>query len=124
MIPDRVRIKQSMNRMGQETWIALLELKDAQIISRAALMTEDADSYSEGRVLQEVRALTEEILEKGEPFTIAQLAVNGSDLIEAGIPAGKKLGEILENILQKVMQSPTLNKKDILCDYAVKLYRS
>ena len=139
---DRVRIKQAMNRMGKESWIALLELRDASLTSQVCLgypRPENLDlkgtlprlqadnnnclEVYDGALLQDVRALTAEILEREEPFTIAQLAVNGSDLMKAGIPAGKILGEILENILQKVMQSPTLNEKDILCDYAVKLFR-
>jgi len=103
---DRVKIKQSMNRMGQEIWKALLILKDARGNEENCRAAE---------------AVTRDILESGEPWTIGQLAVNGSDLMKAGIPAGKKLGEILEKILQKVMQSPTLNEKDILCRYAAEL---
>ena len=121
---DRVRIKQAMNRMGQETWQRILELRDAAIDSRVSMKHTDGDFGSAGSEAQvrNVRAMTEDILEQGEPFTTARLAVNGSDLIKSGIPAGKKIGEILENILQKVMQSPTLNKKEILCEYARELY--
>ena len=121
---DRLKIKQSMNHMGQETWTAILELRDAAIASRVCIErpVEEGDPKKSGKTLQEVRVLTTDILEKEEPFTLAQLAVNGSDLMQAGIPAGKKLGEILQNILQKVMQSPTLNKKDILCNYALELF--
>ena len=63
-----------------------------------------------------VMETADDIFEKNEPYSIAQLAVNGSDLIAAGVPAGKKVGEILENILQKVIQSPTLNNREILCN--------
>ena len=66
--------------------------------------------------IKKVQEIAEDIFEKKEPYSIAQLAVNGSDLIAAGVPAGKKVGEILENILQKVIQSPTLNNRELLCN--------
>lgn len=139
---DRVKIKQAMSRMGRATWAALLALWEASIASKDHLglllqmpgmkglheeipvpeQAGDNTDPMEEKVLAQVRDLTRDILDQEEPFTIAQLAVNGSDLIKAGIPAGKNLGEILEKLLQKVMQSPTLNKKEILCDYAQELY--
>lgn len=121
MEPDRVQIKLQMNRMGEETWRAVLELKDADACSRSDRNPDPASGRKQE--LDRVRSLTADILKKGEPFLVSQLAVNGSDLIKAGFPAGKKLGEILENILQKVIQSPTLNRKELLCDYAVQNFK-
>ena len=68
--------------------------------------------------LELVAWIAEDLLRKNEPWSISQLAVNGSDLMAAGFPAGKKIGEILEKLLQKVILSPTLNNKETLLEEA------
>lgn len=119
---DRLYLKQMLNLMGEELFLLVLALKDAEYAVQLYPEGQTADSRvtlqeSGGQAApSEIFSLTQEILSSGEPYCIAQLAVNGTDLIRAGIPAGKKIGEILEKILQKVMQSPTLNTKELLCE--------
>lgn len=52
-----------------------------------------------------------DIIEKREPYKISQLAVNGGDLEEKGY-RGEQIGETLESILEKVIQTPELNTKE------------
>lgn len=114
----RTEIRWQLNRMGAETFFAILELRAAGEAAREA----DREASERGETapgsirIQVIKETARDIIDKGEPYLISQLAVSGTDLIAAGVPAGKKIGEFLENILQKVIQSPTLNKKEILCD--------
>ncbi|MFV0518890.1 MAG: CCA tRNA nucleotidyltransferase [Lachnospirales bacterium] len=57
----------------------------------------------------------EEKLAKNEnmPYTIKSLDINGNDLISLGI-SGKELGATLSLLLEKVLENPSLNKKDTL----------
>lgn len=48
-----------------------------------------------------------------EPYKISQLAINGNDLIKIGLK-GKELGETLNMFLRKILDTPALNKRDIL----------
>jgi tRNA nucleotidyltransferase (CCA-adding enzyme) len=43
-----------------------------------------------------------------------QLAVSGTDLIEAGIPAGPALGAVLGRLLERVLVDPALNTREQL----------
>lgn len=52
-----------------------------------------------------------EILESGQCYSVRQLAVNGRDLIEAGISPGREVGEGLERLLQSVMEGKVENEK-------------
>jgi len=52
------------------------------------------------------------------PTTTAQLAVNGNDLIAAGIPQGPQIGQILKSLTQAVVDDPALNTRDQLLNYA------
>jgi hypothetical protein len=50
----------------------------------------------------------------GDPLTIRQLAVSGDDLIAAGLPAGKAMGEILRRLLDEVLDEPWRNTREHL----------
>ena len=58
--------------------------------------------------------LYKEILKKGECTEISELKINGRDLIEAGIPKGIKIGNILYRLLELVIEHPELNTKESL----------
>ena len=57
----------------------------------------------------------------GDPLTIRQLAVTGDDLIAAGVPAGKAMGEILRRLLDEVLDEPWRNTRDRLLARAKEL---
>jgi len=48
------------------------------------------------------------------PLTIAQLAVNGNDLKEAGVPSGPQIGMVLRALLDLVLTDPARNNRQDL----------
>lgn len=58
----------------------------------------------------------EQIIARGDCVSLKQLALNGTDLQELGIPKGKQIGMILSKLLEVVMISPEKNQKEILED--------
>ena len=46
-----------------------------------------------------------------DPLTLKELAVNGKDLIAAGVRAGPEVGETLERLLADVLEDPTRNTR-------------
>ena len=59
-------------------------------------------------------ATAEEIRARGDAVRREQLAVSGTDLIEAGIPAGPALGAVLGRLLERVLVDPALNTREQL----------
>ncbi|CAN5686181.1 HD domain-containing protein [soil metagenome] len=59
---------------------------------------------------------TRRLLSADPPLTIAQLAVDGSDLRSLGIPAGPVYGEILRALLERVTDDPDLNTRESLLE--------
>ena len=53
-------------------------------------------------------------LSKNGCYTIRQLAVNGADLMQAGMPAGPAVGETLNTLLKEVMDGHLPNERDAL----------
>ena len=58
--------------------------------------------------------LIESILQKEACFSLRQLAISGSDLMELGIPQGRRIGRILQALLERVIGGGLPNRKDIL----------
>ncbi|VFQ45508.1 CCA tRNA nucleotidyltransferase [Desulfoluna butyratoxydans] len=73
-----------------------------------------------GYSLAEMRLMVGAVYAETSPkkqgaFSLAHLAVNGSDLItHAGIPQGPCVGRVLKALLDKVIESPELNTKETL----------
>jgi len=74
----------------------------------ADLRAKDRDTS----VLEEIAAGLER--ERANPHRIADLAVNGDDLIELGFTAGPELGGALQTLLGAVVDEPELNTRDEL----------
>lgn len=54
-------------------------------------------------------------------YTMRQLAVNGADLMEAGMPAGPKVGQMLHALLTAVMEGRLSNERNALLAEAERL---
>jgi tRNA nucleotidyltransferase (CCA-adding enzyme) len=86
------------------------------------LMHKDADLRSkelpaaEHEALAHFRRLVE--TERDSPTTLAQLAVDGSDLITLGFHEGPELGRVLGLLLAEVVEDPTRNDRDALLERA------
>ncbi|HBE74608.1 MAG TPA: tRNA nucleotidyltransferase, partial [Subdoligranulum sp.] len=53
-------------------------------------------------------------------YTMRQLAVNGADLMDIGIPAGPGVGATLQTLLNDVMEGTLPNEREALLAAAVK----
>jgi tRNA nucleotidyltransferase (CCA-adding enzyme) len=55
------------------------------------------------------------------PISVAQLAVDGTDLLELGLPRGPLVGLMLEELLAQVIESPDRNEREALLESAREL---
>ena len=63
-----------------------------------------------GDLLAAIRAVEA----SGDPLTVRDLAVTGDDLVGAGVPPGKGMGELLRRLLDEVLDEPWRNTRDHL----------
>ena len=52
----------------------------------------------------------------GEPVFLAELAVNGQQLIDTGVPKGPRVGKVLKTLQREVWASPDLNDRERLLE--------
>jgi putative nucleotidyltransferase with HDIG domain len=87
-----------------------------------------ADAYGfagkepDPRSLEDLADRVKKVLDDGRALSVKDLAVAGKDLMEAGIPAGKKMGVILNELLETVLDDPAQNTREKLLEIAKKIY--
>ena len=67
--------------------------------------------------IDQVNRLYIKIIGRGDPLSLKDLKINGSDLVQMGIK-GREIGEILESALMAVLDKPEMNDREILLTYA------
>lgn len=108
---NRVYIKKRLNRMGKEAFFELLCLQRADNSAQNPI-------YDRSEHFDTVERIAEEIIEEGECISLKSLAVNGSDLMSAGFPKGRLIGEILDHLLISVIEEKIENNKEALLNEA------
>lgn len=100
---DRVEIRKVMSQMTPELYEGTLLLKMSL-----------ADCSQEREYLEKIKAASDEIKNAGDCISLKNLAVNGNDLIAAGIRPGKEVGVILNRLFEAVLEHPDWNEKEVL----------
>ena len=91
-----------------------LDLADHRI---ADLLAKDVPA-EEVQDAQRFRDLLEG--ERSSPHRVRDLAIDGSDLIAAGFAPGPELGRALDELLERVVEDPSLNTRERLLDEVVR----
>lgn len=100
-------VKRFINNVGKERLDDIFKLNIADIKGKADMRSIDK--------VYNLQKKCKEILEKQEPLSIKDLKINGNDIIKTGVKEGKKVGEVLQYLLEKVLENPDLNnRKDLL----------
>ena len=62
--------------------------------------------------------LAEEIRRAGDPVNLKELAVDGRDLMAAGMKPGPALGKTLNALMEQVLEQPECNTREYLLNAA------
>jgi putative nucleotidyltransferase with HDIG domain len=73
--------------------------------------------------LVEFRDRIEGALARRDALSLKDLAVNGDDLIKAGIPPGRVLGEVLRSLFETILDDPAENTPEKLLPLGLNYYR-
>lgn len=73
-------------------------------------------------LLVELKDRIQKISSEQAALSIKDLAVNGRDLIAVGIPPSEKLGAVLKELFQCVLDDPAMNTKEKLLSVAKNIY--
>ena len=114
--PDERTVRRAINKIGEDAFPLLLQVKYADICAQSAYLREEKLER-----LERWKQLYAEVIGKRQCVTLKDLAVTGSDLIAAGMKPGKELGDMLQELLQLVLDDPSCNTREKLLTEAEKL---
>lgn len=116
ILPDAKHMRRAMNRLGEDLFPELFEVKEADMKAQSLYERKEKEN-----LLSQLRQIYEEVKAAGACVTLKDLAVNGSDLIAAGMKPGKELGVVLKALLEEVLEDPSCNERDRLLKRAKEL---
>lgn len=111
--PTRPVIRRWLNRLGEENFRRLLAVKRADLEAQApSVLPQRRQEW------QQTMTVLDEICTEKLCFSRSQLAVNGRDLADIGIPPGKEMGTMLNRLLDEVIADQLPNEKHALLEWA------
>ena len=67
---------------------------------------------------RQAETLLESVLREEPCVSLRKLHIDGNDLLAMGVPRGKRVGVILQRLLDAVLDGKLANKRETLVDYA------
>lgn len=112
---NEVQIKKLLSKLGEEQFFRLLEIKKADTLAQSK------DLAYRLNIVDEISATANRVLEEAQCFSLKDLAVNGNDIMALGYK-GKRVGEILNLLLENVIANNLPNSKEKLIEYVKDLH--
>lgn len=112
--PTEAGVRRAIHRIGEDIFAMIFAVRRADIGAQSDYMREEKLEK-----VAYIEKLYREILEREDAVSLKDLAITGSDLIAEGMPPGRQIGETLAALLERVLDDPNLNKREIL----LKLYK-
>ena len=116
IICEEKQIKRWLNRLGEENFRRLIDIKKADATAHAKISRQTSLEK-----LEKVIDLTDKIIETKECFSLKELKINGNDLQALGIPAGAEIGKMLTALLDVVIDEEIENDRTALLKKAQEL---
>ena len=109
-------VKRWLNKVSEPVVRELLQLKRADILGQSADFRDRLE-----QLVQTEKILNRIIADKA-CFSLKNLAINGHDLLDLGIPHGQDVGQMLAFLLHKVIAGEIVNDRDDLLKEATTIY--
>ena len=108
-------LRRKINRIGAGYMEQFYLVQKADLMAQSEYQKEEKIS-----AVEKEKAMYHEIMEKEQCVSLKDLAVGGKDLIAAGFTPGRKIGEVLNKLLDQVLEDSSLNEKEKLLEIALK----
>jgi tRNA nucleotidyltransferase (CCA-adding enzyme) len=102
-------VRRFVRRVGPERVEDLLALAHADVLAKGRPVDDERAG------LFELRERIDRVLAEGAAMGTKDLAVDGKDVMQTlGVPPGRIIGQVLEELLQRVTEKPELNEREAL----------
>lgn len=114
VLPEPQYVRRAILRMGEDIFPLLYDVKLADLRAQSNFQRREKEEN-----LDAVYQIYRQIMDEGQCVSLKTLAISGRDLIDhTGMKPGRELGETLQNLLDMVIEDPSLNKRETLLKIA------
>ena len=106
-------VRRAINRIGETYFPQVMEIRRADTLAQSLYEREEKLAQ-----IDEIMRLYTQIMEARQCISLKTLEITGNDLIALGVPRGKRIGEILNQLLDEVLQNPENNLHEYLIEKA------
>lgn len=118
IIPSEITVGKALRDIGEDVFPDLLLVKEADI------RAQNADNLQERlELLENVRDMYFKMRAQGKCFGLKNLAVNGHDLLDAGMKPGREVKKALDELLDIVLENQEMNERSKLLEIIKSRYR-
>ena len=111
------RVRHLIVNVGAELMPLLMMVKEIDLRAHSNYQMDEKRAELDG-----LEELYDTIMLSGDCLSLKDMKVSGRDLIEAGIPKGVMMGEILNELFDMVLEDPDKNDRVILLSSATEIY--
>jgi tRNA nucleotidyltransferase (CCA-adding enzyme) len=102
-------VRQWIRRVTRE------RVEDLYALNRADILGKGRDVTAELEGLERLKERVASVLTAKDALSVRELAVDGKDVMrELAIPPSRRVGEVLEKLLEKVVEDPAQNERETL----------
>ena len=111
-------MRHAIYTIGEDIMEYLFEVKKADILAQNPKTHQDKLTH-----LEEAQKIYHRIKANKDCVNLKSLAINGSDLLQLGFKPGKIMGDVLNQLLKRVLEEPSMNNREQLLELAKQMYR-
>ncbi len=111
-------VRRAIHRMGENIFPLMFAVYRADISAQSDYKREE-----KLQKLSYIEGLYEEVCRQGDAVNLKDLAITGADLIALGMKPGREIGAVLQELLDIVLEDPTLNTPEQLLEISKKIVK-
>lgn len=111
-------VRRAVNRMGKDIFSMMFAVHRADVSAQS-----DYKRQEKLEKLAYIESLYDEVCRQGDALSLKNLAITGTDLIAQGMKPGREIGAVLQELLEMVLEDPSLNTRETLLEISKKIVR-
>lgn len=115
--PTEKAVRRAIYKIGEPYFEGVLEIKQADLLAQSYYKREEKQA-----TLDQIKEIYQTIQKKKQCVSLKTLSISGKELMELGIPQGKELGNILNQLLSEVLDEPDKNNISYLSERAKEIF--
>ncbi len=109
------KVRRTVRKVGVAQYPAIFMVKRADILAQSEYKRKEKLDY-----VDQYEKLYQDILNQKDCLDIKQLAITGRDVMALGVPQGKQVGEMLNQLLELTLDDPAKNNRRYLLEQVKK----